>query len=356
MKVISTLIFYFLLPVAGFTQNLSKASSEEREIIAQNMLLYQRSNGGWPKHLQEVNVDYLKRLSESELAILKENYASGIDATIDNNATTKEIRFLASQFKKTNKTAYLEAVKKGLTYLLNAQYQNGGWPQYYPDKRVYRHLITYNDNAMINVLNLLQDVKEGKKDLDIGDKLLEQKVTESIDKGIDCILKTQIKVNGKLTAWCAQHNEKTFQPANARAFELISLSGSESVGILQFLMRQKKPSDKINIAVVAGVAWLKAVELKGYKYEDIMDTTKPKGYDRFLQKDPKSVVWARFYEIDTNEPFVCGRDGVKKKDLKDIEYERRAGYAWYGTWPKDLLEISYPAWAAINLTNSVLVK
>ena len=46
----------------------------------------------------------------------------------------------------------------------------------------------------------------------------------------------------------------------------------------------------------------------------------------------------------------------KKRDLNDIEYERRVGYAWYGTWPKDLLEVKYPAWAALNLTKSTPAK
>ena len=35
--------------------------------LAENMLLYQRSNGGWPKHFQgEKNVDYKHELTEDE--------------------------------------------------------------------------------------------------------------------------------------------------------------------------------------------------------------------------------------------------------------------------------------------------
>jgi Pectic acid lyase len=54
--------------------------------------------------------------------------------------------------------------------------------------------------------------------------------------------------------------------------------------------------------------------------------------------------WARFYEIETNTPIFADRDGVKKYDLAKIGYERRNGYAWYGTWPQRLLEKEYPAW------------
>jgi PelA/Pel-15E family pectate lyase len=165
-----------------------------------------------------------------------------------------------------------------------------------------------------------------------------------------------VNVNGKLTAWCAQHDKNTLLPANARSYELISLSAMESSGILEFLMRQKDPSDKVKTAIVAGVNWLKEVQLKGLKYEDIPDPSKPKGYDRLLLKDPNETVWARFYEVKTNEPFISGRDGIKKKDLNEIEYERRAGYAWYGTWPRTLLEVKLPKWAAINLTKSTSYK
>jgi len=55
-------------------------------------------------------------------------------------------------------------------------------------------------------------------------------------------------------------------------------------------------------------------------------------------------LWARFYEIGTNKPLFADRDGVAKYDLEDIGYERRNGYAWYGTWPAKLLSDEYPAW------------
>jgi hypothetical protein len=35
---------------------------------------------------------------------------------------------------------------------------------------------------------------------------------------------------------------------------------------------------------------------------------------------------------------------VPKTKLAEIDNERRTGYAWYGAWPKQLLEKDYPAW------------
>lgn len=348
------ILLCIVLPIKGFAQNFSSSSMEQRTIIAKNMLLYQRSNGGWPKHIKEVKIDYSKPLDEEQLAIVKENYLSSIDATIDNNATIKEIRFLIAQFKSTKEPQYLDAVEKGISYLLISQYPNGGWPQYYPDKRIYRHYITYNDNAMVNVLNLLQDVSEGKQDLDLVNRKLISGASSAVKKGIDCILKTQIKVDGELTVWCAQHDELTFKPANARAFELASLSGSESVGIVQFLMSQKNPSPAIKQSIINAVNWFKKTKIEGFNVQWMNDPVN--GRDRVLVKDENSVLWARFYEIGTNEPFFVGRDGVKKKSMSEIEAERRNGYAWYGTWPLKLISQDYPAWAAINLKDSNFTK
>ncbi|MNL61175.1 Pectic acid lyase [compost metagenome] len=63
----------------------------------------------------------------------------------------------------------------------------------------------------------------------------------------------------------------------------------------------------------------------------------------FIEK-PGATIWARFYDIESNEPLFSGRDGIKKKTLAEIEQERRIGYAWYGTWPAALLQKKYPAW------------
>jgi PelA/Pel-15E family pectate lyase len=314
--------------------------------IAENMLLFQRSNGGWPKHFKGVVIDYKHVLTNAELKDVKTGFAEGVDATIDNSATTKEIRYLIAAYKKLNDKRYLAAAEKGINYLLNAQLANGGWPQYYPDFSSYRGQITYNDNAMVNVLNVLTDVMEGVNDLDVINKDYSKKCAAAVQRGINCILKTQIKQNGILTGWCAQHDAKTLQPAKARAYELPSLSGMESVGILRFLMRINNPEVVIKNAITNGVQWLDKVKITGYKVDEVDAPGTPKGKDRVLVAAAGNVMWARFMDLENNEPFFCGRDGVKKKTIAEIEYERRNGYAWYVTSPAKLINEEYPKWAA----------
>ncbi|MGC4104414.1 pectate lyase [Ferruginibacter sp.] len=338
------------LPAAMATPTIAEGAgvtaAPKTDPVAENMLLYQRKNGGWPKHFQgNKNVDYKRVLNDAELKELRDGYEKGIDATIDNQATTKEIRYLAQAYKTYNNPAYLKAVENGIAYLLKAQYANGGWPQYYPDFSLYRSQVTYNDNAMINVLNVLQDVVAGKNDLDIVMGSFGEKCSAAIQKGINCILNTQIKQNGKLTVWCAQYNATTLQPEMARKFELVSLSGSESVGIVKFLMQQPNPSKDMIAAVKAAMEWFDKVKIQGYNFVDVKAPNEASGRDRVLVKEENSVIWARFYDINTNEPFFTGRDSQPKKTIAEVENERRIGYAWYGTWPLKLMNEDYPKWA-----------
>ena len=322
-------------------------SSFGQDLQADNMLLYQRTWGGWPKAVNGVKLDYSKALTlEEKKKVVADSLRK--DATIDNGSTVKEIRYLSKAYKQHNNPAYLNAVNKGVLYLLKAQYPVGGWPQYFPDSSLYRGQITYNDNAIANVLNLLMDASLGIKDLEIVNESYHPGIKEAISKGVNCILVTQIKVNGELTAWCTQYDQKTLKPANARTFEKASISSMESVGIVQFLMRLDQPSAEVKRAITAAVNWLSKVKMQGYAVVDIVDASQPKGKDRIVKADPASTIWARFYEIETFEPFFSGRDGVKKKKLEEIEVERRTGYAWYGTWGKKLLEKDYPNWLKKN--------
>lgn len=309
---------------------------------AENMLVYQRSNGGWPKAVNLIPVNYKTSLSAAEKLQIRADSLKE-DATIDNEATSREIKYLVKSYAVTHNQRYLQAAEKGIEYLFKAQYENGGWPQFYPDHHLYRGQITYNDNAMINVLNIMQDITEGVNGFELMDKFKNRAVV-AVQKGIDCILKTQLLWKGNLSVWCAQYDEHTLRPAKARAFELISFSGSESVGVTEFLMRINNPSPAIRKAVHGAINWFEESKITDYDFVLKADPSLPKGKDKVVVKAPGSTIWARFYDLDTNKPFFSGRDSEKKNTVAEIEPERRTGYAWYGTWPAKLLSKKYPEW------------
>jgi PelA/Pel-15E family pectate lyase len=353
LKVCAFLIAVFVFPhLPAFSQNKTTVawkdglkqkaewySSAEASRIADNLLLYQRDSGGWPK-----NIDMAAPLSEVEKTRLSAEKKE-IDSTIDNSATYSQLIFLARVFTAKPAESYRDAFLRGLDYLLKAQYENGGWPQFYPDLSGYYKHITYNDDAMIGVLKLLRDVAKKKPDYAFVDDARRTKAERAVQKGIECILRTQVVADGKLTVWCAQHDEVTFAPAAARKFEPVSLSGGESVGIVRFLMSVNKPAPEVVAAIKAAIAWFEKSKLTGIKWIAKPDASKMHGFDRVVVKDPSAgPLWARFYDIKTNRPIFVGRDSIVKYDVAEIEDERRNGYAWYVDGAAELLSKEYPKW------------
>ncbi|MDB5236399.1 MAG: pectate lyase [Hymenobacter sp.] len=319
------------------------AQAPAQDTTAEKMLVFQRAIGGWPKAVGMVKVDYRHPLGLVERAGTLDDKNRN-DATIDNNATTREITYLVEAFKKTNNPAYRTAAENGIRFLLKMQYANGGFPQYYPDFSNYRHQITYNDNAMIRALEVLRSVATRSKAFALVDAALVPQAQAAVNRGIDCILKTQYVRNGHPTAWCAQYDEKTLLPAKARAFELASLSGDESVDIVEFLMKVDQPSAAVKTSIECAIDWFNKVKMTGFATKDITAPDGKKVLDRVIVPEAGSTIWARFYELDTDRPIFVGRDSKVHYQLTEIENERRAGYLYAGTWPAKLLTTGYPAW------------
>lgn len=313
-------------------------ASDEAKEIANSVIQYQSPHGGWPKSTD------LARPPLTPGDIPPEG--RGRANSIDNDATTVPMEFLARVIDASGEEKYIESFNKGINYLLAAQYPNGGWPQYWPlrgDK--YYSRITFNDEAMTRVMNLLTGIAKGKKPYSFVDKEHQELAKKSVQLGIDCILKTQVKQNGKLTAWCAQHDEITLEPAWARAYEPPSLSGQESVGIIRYLMGIENPSPEIIESIEAGVEWLKTVAMKGVRLNKVKN---PDGRTEVTLSPDKDapLLWARFYELETNRPLYLDRDSKFRYDFSEIGYERRSGYGYHGFWAAPLLEKEYPIWQA----------
>lgn len=326
-----------------FAKNADDAfmGTAEAARVGDNLLFYQHETGGWPKNmrLQDPLTDNVrKKVDEMKKG---KRYA-----TIDNKGTTTEIIYLSRLYNATKDERYLDAVLRGFDYLFKAQYANGGWPQFFPLSKGYYTHITYNDDAMVNVLKVMRDAAKGKAPFTFLPDSVKAKAQASLDKGVDCILKTQVVQDGRKTVWCAQYDENTLQPADARAFELASLSGQESDDIVLFLMSLSKPSMEIRQCIEDAVAWFKKSKITGIRLEKYTNDEGKKD-TRVVpcaQDDaPCDPLWARFYTLDDNRPFFCDRDGVKRYSLDEIGYERRNGYSWYNNDGMDVLK-RYEKW------------
>ena len=313
--------------------------TDEAARIADQVVLFQKENGGWEK-----NIDMAAMLTEPEKAALVKEKHEG--ETIDNDATYTQIKFLgviitASLAKTTppnNFPKYKESFNKGLDYLFAAQYANGGYPQFFPLKKGYYTHITFNDDAMIGVLKLLREVAKKDDDFKFVDEARRAKAEAAVEKAMPLILKTQVEINGKKTVWAAQYDENTLKPAAARKFEPISLTAGESVGIVRFLMLDAHPSPEKIDAIESAIAWYRANRINGVRW------VRKNGENSVVKDKDAPPIWARFYEIETMKPIFIGRDSIIHYDVSQIEAERRNGYAWYVESPNSLLEKDYPKW------------
>ena len=317
--------------------------TEEARKVGDQVLLYQRVTGGWPK-----NIDMAKPLSDEERAQVESEKSREDDSTTDNNATTMQMTYLARLWQQTHDNRYRDAFRHAVDYLLSGQYENGGWPQFWPEMHGYQIHITYNDDAMVNTMELLRAVAEEKEPYaGITDKALKTRLMTAFNKGIECILATQIVADGELTVWCQQHERETLVPAPARAYELPSYCSMESATIVRLLMSLPNPDERVKRSIHAAMRWFDKHKLTGYRLER---TGRPGSGDRNVRlvEDPNAApMWARFYDLERAEPYVCDRDGVPRRRLEQIGIERRTGYSWYNSRPADLYPL-YNEWADKN--------
>lgn len=316
---------------------------EEITAIADNILLYQKDNGGWPK-----NYDMQAILTADQ----KDSLAAAraiLNTTFDNRTTYSHISYLAKVYSYSPQEKYKTAALKGLNFILKAQYNNGGWPQYFPLEEGYSRHITYNDDAMGGIMMLLKDITEGKPEYSFIDTRLKQQLQQAYDKGLDCILKTQISDAGKPTAWCQQHDEVTLEPAWARKFEPPAICNGESVDIVLLLMSIKKPSAVVIDAVQNAVSWFNESKITGIKVETFAapEMVTPfrisKTDKRVVSDSAAPPIWTRYYELKTHRPLFCNRDSKLVYSLAEVARERRDGYSWYTYGPQKVLNL-YPKW------------
>lgn len=355
---------------------ISRYSEPDALVIAERILATQRTTGGWGKTLspdKTLSAIDLTKENAYELAFDRTNATvySHRSSTLDNGATHSQIRYLLRVAKATNQEKYKLAALRGINYLLAAQTATGGWPQNFPNTSSYGGQVTFNDGAMIGAMNALKEATSG--DYDFIDPLLRGKAVLSYLRGIEYILQSQIVVNGVKTGWCTQHDRDDFSPVGGRSYELPSISGAESVGIIRLLMSIEQPNEAVKNAVVSAVQWLEKAKISGIeltkvyapKYQAPITITFKEdpaalststrtfagpGYDILvIAKKNAKPIWARFYDLETQQPFFVGWDGVKRRSIDEIDIERRTGYMWYGYWPENLLNQEWPKWKKKNL-------
>jgi PelA/Pel-15E family pectate lyase len=322
--------------------------SPEARHVADVIVSFQTPAGGWGKNMDFSGAPRAKGqiwVSDNNSKFLgPDDFDAAKDpswhyvGTMDNDATTTQMRFLArvqAEAPGAEGDAYRASFLRGVEYLLHAQYPNGGWPQGWPLEGGYHDAITYNDNVETEAAEVLTAAANGTGDYSFVPQKVRTEARRAAAHALDCILASQIVVNGKKTIWAQQHDMLTLAPVAARNFEPVALATGESAHMLAYLMSLPNPSPAVKAAVTDGVEWLKAHAVYG---EAMVGGRGDPAGRRVVPQAGAGPIWARYYSVTTEKPIFGDRDKTIHDSMNDLSLERRNGYAWYGTEPKVAIE------------------
>ncbi len=167
------------------------------------------------------------------------------NATFD-DAGTSEASQLMLRLLVEGQQDYLGALQRAVRFVLDSQYENGGWPQRFPlvenggvhGHADYTRLITFNDDVagenlefLIFVLQTLGNrLASGRE----GRGLTRARLLSSIQRGMDIFLATQQPA--PQAGWGLQHFPDTLKPAPARTYEPEALTTHTTANNIQQLL------------------------------------------------------------------------------------------------------------------------
>ncbi|QYF88206.1 pectate lyase [Brevundimonas sp. PAMC22021] len=328
-------------------------ATAEARAVADAVVTFQTPAGGWSKN-QDRRIARLPGQRFSNDAETMEQNPANFDApadrfwtfvgTLDNNATWSEMRFLAkvaAHAPGPQGDAWRASVIKGVQYLLNAQYPNGGWPQIWPLEGGFHDSVTFNDNAVAQAAMVLRDVSHGEEGFDFVPAELEARAAEATKKAIDVILAAEVRYGDRIMGWPQQVEPLRLVPTSARNYEPRSVASGETTDILIFLMGEPDPSPEMKAAIRAGAAWLEATQVHDKSFEMTDDGRK------LIDKPGAGPIWSRNYDIVTGQPIFGDKDQTIHDDVNGISVGRRNGYSWWIASPQRALD-AYTAWSRDN--------
>ena len=187
-------------------------ASEEALSIGDNIISWQMPHGGWWKDIAMAALPFSpERMTRGQCS------SNDNRGTFDGPGTIDPMRYLAKVYDVTKQERFRQSFYRGLDFILDAQYESGGWPQRYPNPSGYPSYVTFNDNAMVNILKFIQEVIVGKAPFGFVSDEYKDRLTAAFEAGIEYILKAQIEVNGRPTAWAQQHDPVTYEPREGRS-------------------------------------------------------------------------------------------------------------------------------------------
>lgn len=329
-------------------------SSAEARHVADIILSFQTPAGGWSRNLNMTHTP--RQRGQTYAPVLLAN-APGLDefdsaldpgwayvGTLDGDATTSQIRFLARVQDGLSGPAgdrYRAGALHGLHYLLQAQLPNGGWPEVWPLSGGYHDAITFRDNTFLQIAAVLVASGLGQQEFRFVPANLRDESAAAMRHALDCLLAAQVVLNGRRTVWAQQQDALTLAPVAGKSFEPAALSAAESADLLLFLMALPRPSTQVADAIRDGVAWL---EKGGEELSlgEVYPSTRALG--SLVSQSSSGRLWAHFYSLSTQTPVFSDANRTLYNNFEALSRDLQRNHSWYTGRPESAIE-AYRAWS-----------
>ncbi|MEP1445248.1 MAG: pectate lyase [Paraglaciecola sp.] len=234
--------------------------------VASALIKGRHPSGGWNYMFDLAGEDSLKQWYEtigSNGWRLEEFHHYYGNATFDDAGTFDASVFLLRLYLEKKQPEYEKALNKAIQFVLESQYDIGGWPQRYPPTEAfsvkgqadYSRDITFNDDVANNNMKFLLYCLQSLKN----DDLIKQ-LTAAVHKGMDAFVK--LKLAPPQPGWALQYT-LDLQPASARSYEPPSVSVGATVNNLELLLvfYQLTGNKKYLAGIPATLDWLDSLKL-----------------------------------------------------------------------------------------------
>jgi Pectic acid lyase len=241
---------------------------------------------------------------------MEEFHAQRANATFDDACTSTATQFLIRLELERSTPEVSAALGKALGFLLESQYESGGWPQRYPLDADYTRLVTFNDDVLgENLKTLIMAYAAQGSARALG----------ALRAGMDCVVAMQQPM--PQPGWGLQH-QLDGAPAAGRTFEPEALVTHTTGANIELLIAfyDLTGDEKYVRRVPEALDWLEAVQLSAESARELGGThptfiERGSGYPLYVHRRGSNVVNGRYYVDRRFPPRLSHYSPVRRVDV-----------------------------------------
>ena len=220
------------------------------------------------------------------------------NATFDDEATKHCAEFLLRIYLEKKDETFGRPLRRAISFMLDSQYPNGGWPQRYPlmyshpfkGKADYTSFITLNDNVMPENIDFLLQCYQS-----LGMSHLREPILRAMK------LMRDLQQQPPLSGWADQYTPFDLRPAHARSYEPRAVNTGTTVSMIFLMMDFYKLTGDMSFlkGIPRAIDFLESQKLPSELASKVRRTP--------LQED--EILMPRFINPDDGRPLYVHRKG-----------------------------------------------